>query len=176
MVSFGMEDFAEKYGGLKPSQFVDVMALMGDKSDNIPGVEGIGVVHAVELISRFGTLENLLKCVDQVEGESIRKTLKENANRAVLSKELAKLRCELPEYMVPFATTDLIFKKPEVCTLWLFLFYFRSFLSIFRYMCGLVREAQNTHTLFMIQTWPKISVYSIFVRQLNRLAWSPSQN
>ncbi|KAB5530037.1 hypothetical protein DKX38_020118 [Salix brachista] len=183
MVSFGMEDFAEKYGGLKPSQFVDVMALMGDKSDNIPGVEGIGVVHAVELISRFGTLENLLKCVDQVEGESIRKTLKENANQAVLSKELcvlsylamhilqtvfmdivaiinvksmrsnhcreqssiemlkphdwpcadllklrygalyferlndsmaaAKLRCELPEYMVPFATTDLIFKKPE---------------------------------------------------------------
>ncbi|KAI5567755.1 hypothetical protein BDE02_13G113100 [Populus trichocarpa] len=113
MVSFGMEDFAEKYGGLKPSQFVDVMALMGDKSDNIPGVEGIGVVHAVELISRFGTLENLLKCVDQVEGESIRKALRQNANQAVLSKELAKLRCELPEYMVPFATTDLIFKKPE---------------------------------------------------------------
>lgn len=113
MVSFGMEDFAEKYGGLKPSQFVDVMALMGDKSDNIPGVEGIGVVHAVELISRFGTLENLLKCVDQVEGESIRKALRQNANQAVLSKELAKLRCQLPEYMVPFATTDLIFKKPE---------------------------------------------------------------
>lgn len=113
MVSFGMEDFAEKYGGLKPSQFVDVMALMGDKSDNIPGVEGIGVVHAVELISRFGTLENLLKCVDQVEGENIRKALRQNANQAVLSKELAKLRCELPEYMVPFATTDLIFKKPE---------------------------------------------------------------
>lgn len=113
MVSFGMEDFAEKYGGLKPSQFVDVMALMGDKSDNIPGVEGIGVVNAVELISRFGTLENLLKCVDQVEGESIRKALRQNANQAVLSKELAKLRCELPEYMVPFATTDLIFKKPE---------------------------------------------------------------
>ncbi|KAG6751210.1 hypothetical protein POTOM_045729 [Populus tomentosa] len=148
MVSFGMEDFAEKYGGLKPSQFVDVMALMGDKSDNIPGrlklvsslclvsgmsngnelkmfkpfsemkqsarrVEGIGVVHAVELISRFGTLENLLKCVDQVEGESIRKALRQNAKQAVLSKELAKLRCELPEYMVPFATTDLIFKKPE---------------------------------------------------------------
>lgn len=113
MVSFGMEDFAEKYGGLKPSQFVDVMALMGDKSDNIPGVEGIGVVHAVELISRFGTLENLLKCVDQVEGESIRKALRQHANQAVLSKELAKLRCELPEYMVPFATTDLIFKKPE---------------------------------------------------------------
>lgn len=113
MVSFGMEDFAEKYGGLKPSQFVDVMALMGDKSDNIPGVEGIGVVNAVELISRFGTLDNLLKCVDQVEGESIRKALRQNANQAVLSKELAKLRCELPEYMVPFATTDLIFKKPE---------------------------------------------------------------
>uniref|UniRef100_A0A6N2KQT9 5'-3' exonuclease domain-containing protein n=1 Tax=Salix viminalis TaxID=40686 RepID=A0A6N2KQT9_SALVM len=63
----------------------------------IAGVEGIGVVHAVELISRFGTLENLLKCVDQVEGESIRKTLKENANQAVLSKELSTWFHLLPQ-------------------------------------------------------------------------------
>ncbi|XP_068318064.1 uncharacterized protein [Pyrus communis] len=113
MVSFGMEDFAEKYGSLQPSQFVDVISLVGDKSDNIPGVHGIGNVHAVQLISKFGTLENLLRCVDQVEEERIRKALIENADQALLSKNLALLRSDLPLYMVPFATKDLTFQKPE---------------------------------------------------------------
>ncbi|XP_038983528.1 5'-3' exonuclease isoform X2 [Phoenix dactylifera] len=53
MVSFGLEDFAKRYGALQPSQFVDVVALAGDKSDNIPGVEGIGHVNALKLITRF---------------------------------------------------------------------------------------------------------------------------
>ncbi|XP_057999523.1 uncharacterized protein LOC110644440 isoform X2 [Hevea brasiliensis] len=113
MVSFGMEDFANLYGELKPSQFADVMALMGDRSDNIPGVEGIGSVHAVQLITKFGTLENLLQCVDQVEGERIREALRANADQAILSKNLALLRSDLPFYMVPFTTEDLTFKKPE---------------------------------------------------------------
>ncbi|KAM1158649.1 hypothetical protein ACFX14_031858 [Malus domestica] len=113
MVSFGMEDFAEKYGSLQPSQFVDVISLVGDKSDNIPGVHGIGNVHAVQLITKFGTLENLLQCVDQVEEERIRKTLIENADQALLSKNLALLHSDLPLYMVPFATKDLPFHKPE---------------------------------------------------------------
>ncbi|XP_052199228.1 uncharacterized protein LOC127806169 isoform X2 [Diospyros lotus] len=113
MVSFGMEDFANKYGALKPSQFVDVMSLVGDKSDNIPGVEGIGDVHALQLITKFGSLENLLQQVDQVKEERIRKALISNADQAVLSKNLALLRSDLPFYMVPFAVNDLIFKKPQ---------------------------------------------------------------
>ncbi|GMY32326.1 DNA polymerase I isoform X3 [Fagus crenata] len=56
MVLFGIEDFAEKYGTLKPSQFVDVVSLVGDKSDNIPGVEGIGNVHTVQLITKYGEI------------------------------------------------------------------------------------------------------------------------
>ncbi|XP_059646695.1 uncharacterized protein LOC132293285 [Cornus florida] len=113
MVSFGVEEFALKFGDLRPSQFVDVVSLMGDKSDNIPGVEGIGNVHALELITKFGTLENLLQHVDQVEEERIRKALISNAERALLSKNLALLRSDLPSYMVPFSIDDLIFKKPE---------------------------------------------------------------
>uniref|UniRef100_A0A5B7BVR2 5'-3' exonuclease domain-containing protein n=1 Tax=Davidia involucrata TaxID=16924 RepID=A0A5B7BVR2_DAVIN len=113
MVSFGMEDFSEKYGALEPSQFVDIISLVGDKSDNIPGVVGIGNVHAVQLITKFGTLENLLQHVDQVKEERIRKALISNADQAVLSKNLALLRSDLPFYMVPFTTNDLIFKKPE---------------------------------------------------------------
>ncbi|KAK8548145.1 hypothetical protein V6N12_061063 [Hibiscus sabdariffa] len=113
MVSFGPEDFSKRYGDLKPSQFVDVVSLVGDRCDNIPGVDGIGNVHAIQLITKFGTLENLLKCVDQVESDHIRKTLIANAEQAVLSKNLAMLRCDLPFYMVPFSTRDLTFNKPE---------------------------------------------------------------
>ncbi|PNY06184.1 5'-3' exonuclease family protein [Trifolium pratense] len=98
MVSFGVEDFAQKYGGLKPSQFVDLIALSGDRSDNIPGVNGIGDVYAVQLISKFGTLERLLESVDQIKEDRIRKAL---------------LRSDLPSYMVPFTVNDLLFNKPE---------------------------------------------------------------
>ncbi|KAL8512150.1 hypothetical protein ACS0TY_018560 [Phlomoides rotata] len=113
MSSFGIEDFAKKYGTLEPSQFVDIMSLVGDKSDNIPGVEGIGNVHAVQLITKFGTLENLLQCVEQVKEERIKKTLIANAEQAILSKNLAMLRSDLPSYMVPFTTADLTFIRPE---------------------------------------------------------------
>ncbi|XP_057777528.1 uncharacterized protein LOC130996012 isoform X2 [Salvia miltiorrhiza] len=113
MSSFGMEDFAKKYGTLEPSQFVDVISLVGDKSDNIPGVEGIGDVHAIRLITKFGSLENLLQCVNEVEEERIKKALIANAEQAILSKNLAMLRSDLPSYMVPFTTKDLTFIKPE---------------------------------------------------------------
>ncbi|KAM7262629.1 hypothetical protein ACFE04_000312 [Oxalis oulophora] len=113
MVSFGMEDFAKKYGDLEPSQFVDIISLVGDKADNIPGIDGIGDVRALQLISKFGTLEKLLECVDQVEEERTRQALIEHGDQAILSKNLALLRSDLPFYMVPFATKDLIFKKPE---------------------------------------------------------------
>ncbi|GER38642.1 5'-3' exonuclease family protein [Striga asiatica] len=113
MTSFGMEDFAMKYGDLAPSQFVDVISLVGDKSDNIPGVDKIGDVHAVELITKFGTLENLLDCVEQVDEERIKKALISNSEQAILSKNLAMLRSDLPFYMVPFTTNDLGFVKPE---------------------------------------------------------------
>ncbi|KAL5123616.1 DNA polymerase I, thermostable [Glycine soja] len=98
MVSFGVEDFEERYGGLKPSQFADMIALTGDRSDNIPGVHGIGDVHAVQLLSRFGTLERLLDSVDQIKEDHIKKAL---------------LRSDLPLYMVPLAIKDLSFNKPE---------------------------------------------------------------
>ncbi|CAO2822743.1 unnamed protein product [Amaranthus hypochondriacus] len=113
MVSFGLEDFAKRYGTLTPSQFVDVVALVGDKSDNIPGVTGIGEVNAVQLITEFGSLEELLSNVDKVRQDHIREALISSTDLARMSKELAILRSDLPHYLVPFATTDLFFRKPE---------------------------------------------------------------
>uniref|UniRef100_A0A0E0KAT7 5'-3' exonuclease domain-containing protein n=1 Tax=Oryza punctata TaxID=4537 RepID=A0A0E0KAT7_ORYPU len=113
MVSFGVEDFVKRYGALKPSQFVDVVALSGDKADNIPGVEGIGDINAVKLITKFGSLENLLKSVDEVEDERIKQALISQSEQAMLCKSLATLRSDLPSYMVPFKTSDLVFQKPK---------------------------------------------------------------
>ncbi|KAK9665031.1 hypothetical protein RND81_14G085600 [Saponaria officinalis] len=113
MSSFGLEEFAAKYGTLEPSQFVDIVALIGDKSDNIPGVTGVGEVHAVRLITEYGSLENLLSNVDKVQQDHIREALKANQHLARLSRELAMLRTDLPPYIVPFDTTNLIFRKPE---------------------------------------------------------------
>uniref|UniRef100_A0A0E0CXF9 5'-3' exonuclease domain-containing protein n=1 Tax=Oryza meridionalis TaxID=40149 RepID=A0A0E0CXF9_9ORYZ len=96
MVSFGVEDFVKRYGALKPSQFVDVVALSGDKADNIPG-----------------SLENLLKSVDEVEEERIKQALISQSEQAMLCKSLATLRSDLPSYMVPFKTSDLVFQKPK---------------------------------------------------------------
>lgn len=113
MVSFGVEDFVKRYGALKPSQFVDVVALSGDKADNIPGVEGIGDINAIKLITKFGSLENLLKSVDEVEDERIKQALISHSEQAILCKSLATLRSDLPSYMVPFKTADLVYKKPQ---------------------------------------------------------------
>ncbi|KAL6867554.1 hypothetical protein ACP4OV_015578 [Aristida adscensionis] len=113
MVSFGVEDFVKRYGALKPSQFVDVVALSGDKADNIPGVDGIGDVNAVKLITKFGSLENLLKSVDEIEEERIKQLLISHSEQAILCKSLATLRSDLPPYMVPFRTADLVFQKPQ---------------------------------------------------------------
>ncbi|KMZ73906.1 DNA polymerase I [Zostera marina] len=113
IVSFGMENFAKIYGELKPSQFVDIISLMGDSADNIPGVLGIGQVNAIKLITKFGTLENLLQCIDQVQEERIREALKANAKKACLSKNLAILRTDLPSYLVPDNTSDFLFRKPK---------------------------------------------------------------
>ncbi|KAK1270454.1 hypothetical protein QJS04_geneDACA014188 [Acorus gramineus] len=96
MVSFGIENFVERYGDLKPSQFVDLISLVGDKSDNIPG-----------------SLENLLQCIDEVEEDRIKKALISDADTALLSKELATLRCDLASDMVPCKADDLVFEKPK---------------------------------------------------------------
>ncbi len=79
-----------------PEKIVDLMALMGDASDNIPGVTGIGEKTAIQLISEFGSLESLFNNLDKVKSESKREILKKYKDQAHLSKELAVLDCRVP--------------------------------------------------------------------------------
>ena len=81
----------EKFG-VKPNQVIDVQSLMGDSSDNVPGVPGIGPKKATELISEFGTLDNLYNNLESVKNERIRNLLRDYRNQAFISKQLVTLK------------------------------------------------------------------------------------
>ncbi|MDA0780892.1 MAG: DNA polymerase I [Rickettsiales bacterium] len=85
----------EKFG-VKPDKVLDVLSLMGDSSDNVPGVPGIGPKTASELINRFGTLENVLESTSEITQNKRRETLEASKQQALLSKELIKLCYDVP--------------------------------------------------------------------------------
>lgn len=85
----------EEAFGLPPEKVVDVMAIWGDAIDNIPGVPGIGEKGAKGLIQQFGSLEAVYEGLDQVAKPAMRKKLEENRDKAFLSRELAKIKCDL---------------------------------------------------------------------------------
>lgn len=82
--------------GVEVSQVVEVMGLMGDVSDNIPGVPGIGPKTAAQLIRRFGSIEHLLEHLDQVEQKKLRESLMKHGEDALMSKRLATIIADIP--------------------------------------------------------------------------------
>jgi len=91
----GEKEVFEKFG-VKPNQVIDVQSLAGDSSDNIPGVPGIGVKTAAELINRYKTLDILLKNIKEITQNKRRETLLENKDKAILSKKLVTLKDDVP--------------------------------------------------------------------------------
>ena len=89
------EDVNNKFG-VKPEKVVDVQALAGDSTDNVPGVPGIGVKTAAELINEYGNLENLLKNAKKIKQNKRRETLIENSDKAIISKKLVELKNDVP--------------------------------------------------------------------------------
>ncbi len=99
----------EKFG-VKPDKVLEVLSLIGDSSDNIPGVAGIGPKTAAELIGQYGDLENLLAHASEIKQPKRRDTLLECAEKARLSKQLLKLVEDVP---LPLKIEDLGLKKPD---------------------------------------------------------------
>ncbi len=91
----GLPEIQKRWGIQRADQVVDVLALMGDSSDNIPGVPGIGEKTAVKLIGQYDTVENLLAHISELSGRA-RQTLESNRDQALLSKRLATLCCDAP--------------------------------------------------------------------------------
>lgn len=91
----GIDGVVERFG-VTPAQVVDLLALMGDSSDNIPGVSGVGEKTAAELLKQFGTLEELYKRIDEMKSGKRKDTLIQEKETAFLSQELARVHCDVP--------------------------------------------------------------------------------
>ena len=89
------EDIVTKFG-VGPEKVIDVQSLAGDSSDNVPGVPGIGVKTAAELINKYGTLEKLLDNAQEIKQNKRRETLIENKDKAIISKKLVTLMKDAP--------------------------------------------------------------------------------
>ena len=85
----------ERYG-LTPDQFIDLKGLMGDNSDNIPGIPGIGEKTATKLLLQFGSVENLIANTDQISAKGVRTKVEEGVQLAVMSKRLATINTNVP--------------------------------------------------------------------------------
>ena len=95
--------------GYTPAQVIDMKALMGDTADNIPGVPGVGEKTALKLISQFGSVHGVYEHLDEVKGKKLQEKLADNKDKAVLSKDLATIRCDVPlDY-----TMDMFQPKPR---------------------------------------------------------------
>ena len=91
---YNYDSVVERYE-MTPTQFIDLKGLMGDKSDNIPGVPGIGEKTGIKLIKEFSSIENLIENTDQLKG-SVKKKIEENKEQAVFSKKLATIITDVP--------------------------------------------------------------------------------
>lgn len=99
------EAFKQKYQ-VEAAQLIDLKGLMGDSSDNIPGVPGIGEKTAIKLIAQFGSVENVLSNIDKVSGKKLQENIRNNAESAVLSKQLASI---VRNMQIAFAADELKF-------------------------------------------------------------------
>jgi len=111
-ILYSPEKVYEKWG-VYPEKIVDLLGLMGDSSDNVPGVAGVGEKTAVKLIREYGSLEGALENAHQVSNKRVQKGLKEGSENALMSKELVTIltNVELDHSMDDFVRTDIDLKK-----------------------------------------------------------------
>ena len=95
--------FAEEYG-FEPIKLIDLKGLMGDTSDNIPGVPGVGPKTASKLLLEYGSLEEVFNHIEDISGKKLKERLTENKEQAILSKELATIECQVPDMEMDWAS------------------------------------------------------------------------
>lgn len=111
LVRYDIDAVKERYGGLTPEQMIDLKGLMGDSSDNIPGIPGVGEKTAIKLLLQYATLDEVLSHIDEVSGNKLKERLHEHGDLARLSKQLATIKRDVVLDVTP---TDLRYHGYDV--------------------------------------------------------------
>ncbi len=106
----GVNEIMEKFSVARCEQVIDILGLWGDASDNIPGIPGIGEKKAKQLVTEFGSIENMIANADKIANEKLRNLVKEHADQALFSKELATIETNAP---IDFDPDELLMKTPN---------------------------------------------------------------
>ena len=106
---YGVEEVKERYGISSPLMIIDMLGLMGDSADNIPGCPGVGEKTAIKLINEFGSIENLLSSTDKLKG-ALKTKIEENVEKIKFSKFLATIKIDVP---IEFDEEGLKYEKPN---------------------------------------------------------------
>ncbi len=109
-VLMGVKEVCEKYAIQHPEQLIDILALWGDASDNIPGIPGVGEVTAKKLIGTFGSFENIYENLDKIENPKLRLKFEEFHQQGLMSKQLATIILDVP---VDFNARELALAEPN---------------------------------------------------------------
>ena len=94
-IPYGVTEVAERYGGMNPDQFLEMKALVGDNSDNIPGVPGVGEKTAIRFLKEYGSLDNLYAHIDEIKGPKTQQNLREAEQDVLRNKRLMTIVCDL---------------------------------------------------------------------------------
>ena len=106
----GPEEVNLKWGLTDPRQVIDMLGLMGDAVDNIPGCPGVGEKTAKKLIAQFGSIERMVEHADEIKNEKLRNLVKEHSEKALFSKQLATIRLDAP---IAFDEESLLLREPD---------------------------------------------------------------
>lgn len=106
---YDYDKMVERYQ-LTPEQFIDLKGLMGDQSDNIPGIPGVGEKTGIKLLTQFGSVANLLANTDQISNAKLRAKVEENAMLAAMSRRLATINKYVP---LDYSLDELLFTEPD---------------------------------------------------------------
>ncbi len=107
---WGIPEVQKKFGVDRPEQVIDYLGMMGDSSDNIPGLPGVGPKTASKFIAAYGSMEGLLENIDDLKGK-MKEKVRDNAELGLLSKKLATIRLDCP---VKFDASDYTLDEPNV--------------------------------------------------------------
>ncbi|MEX2103972.1 MAG: 5'-3' exonuclease H3TH domain-containing protein, partial [Bacilli bacterium] len=139
---FDVDQINEKYG-LLPQQIIDLKGLMGDTSDNIPGVPGVGEKTALKLLHEYETVENVLEHIKDISGKKLQENLSANKQQAMMSKDLATIYRNME---LSFTIEDLVYRPVETIEL-LPLFEQLEFKSLIERLGGEEQRETKTEAL-----------------------------